>query len=113
MVDKVIQILQSKYLISPIHYEGIQRKEELEYPESALREAILNLIVHKNYAGTTIQLSVYDDKLILWNPGALPQELSIEQLKKRNMLLTLVIKTLPAFFLKLAILKPGAVAQTK
>lgn len=53
MVDRVIQILQSKYLISPIHYEGIQRKEELEYPEAALREAILNSIVHKNYAGTT------------------------------------------------------------
>jgi ATP-dependent DNA helicase RecG len=84
MADKFIQILQSKYLISPIHYEGIERKEELEYPESALREAILNSIVHKNYAGTTIQLSVYDDKLILWNPGSLPQELSIEQLKKKH-----------------------------
>lgn len=56
----------------------------MEYPEPALREAILNAIVHKNYAGTTIQLSVYDDKLILWNPGALPQELSIEQLKKKH-----------------------------
>ncbi|MEP7375980.1 MAG: ATP-binding protein [Chitinophagaceae bacterium] len=84
MIDKVIQILHSKYLTSPIHYEGIQRKEELEYPEPALREAILNAIVHKNYAGTTIQLSVYDDKLILWNPGAMPYELSIEQLKKKH-----------------------------
>lgn len=84
MIDKVIQILHSKYLTSPIHYEGLQRKEELEYPESALREAILNAIVHKNYAATTIQLSVYDDKLILWNPGALPEELSIDQLKKKH-----------------------------
>lgn len=84
MVDKVMEILWSKYLTSPIHYEGMLRKEILEYPESALREAILNAIVHKNYAGTTIQLSIYDDKLILWNPGALPDELPIEQLKKKH-----------------------------
>jgi ATP-dependent DNA helicase RecG len=84
MADKVIQTLHSKYLTSPIHYEGLQRKEVLEYPEPALREAVLNAIVHKNYAGTTIQLSVYDDKLILWNPGAMPHELQIEELKKKH-----------------------------
>jgi ATP-dependent DNA helicase RecG len=84
MTDKVLQILYSKYLTSPIHYEGTLRIEKLEYPEPALREAILNAIVHKNYAATTIQLSVYDDKMILWNPGALPHELTIEQLKKKH-----------------------------
>ena len=46
MIDKVIEILLSKYLTSPIHYEGMLRKEVLEYPEPALREAILNSIVH-------------------------------------------------------------------
>ncbi len=84
MVDKVMEILESKYLIRPIRYEGMQRVEELEYPEPALREAILNAIVHKDYKGSTIQLSVYDDKLILWNPGMLPDELNIEMLKGKH-----------------------------
>lgn len=84
MPDKVMEILRSKYLRSLIKYEGLQRKEGLEYPEEALREAILNAIVHKDYTATTIQLSVYDDKLILWNPGTLPEELSINQLKKKH-----------------------------
>jgi len=44
MPDKVIETLRAKYLISPIRYEGLQRIEELEYPEDALREAILNSI---------------------------------------------------------------------
>jgi ATP-dependent DNA helicase RecG len=44
MPDKVIETLRAKYLISPIRYEGLQRVEELEYPEDALREAILNAI---------------------------------------------------------------------
>lgn len=81
MPEKVMEILKNKYLVSPIRYEGLQRVEELEYPETALREAILNAIVHKDYKGSTIQLSVYDGKVILWNPGALPDELSIEILK--------------------------------
>lgn len=84
MADKVLEILKSKYIVSPIRYEGIQRVEELEYPEAALREAILNAIVHKDYKGSTIQLSVYDDKLILWNPGKLPDELNIEMLKGKH-----------------------------
>ncbi|MGS2762746.1 ATP-binding protein [Sinomicrobium sp. M5D2P9] len=84
MADKVMEILQSKYLVSPIRYEGMQRIEELEYPEPALREAILNAIVHKDYKGSTIQLSVYDDKLILWNAGLLPDELNIEMLKGKH-----------------------------
>ncbi len=84
MADKVMEILKSKYLVFPIRYEGMQRIEELEYPEPALREAILNAIVHKDYKGSTIQLSVYDDKLNLWNPGTLPDELNIEMLKGRH-----------------------------
>ncbi|MDE3142606.1 MAG: putative DNA binding domain-containing protein [Bacteroidota bacterium] len=81
MPDKVLEILSSKYLIRPISYKGLERMEPLEYPESALREAILNAIIHKDYLSTWIFLRVYDDKLIIWNPGKLPEELTIEKLK--------------------------------
>jgi len=84
MVDKVMRLLKERYLVSTISYEGIQRMEKLEYPEAALREAILNAIVHKDYTDSTIQLSVYDDKLILWNPGKLPDDLPIERLKLKH-----------------------------
>lgn len=77
MPDKVIEILRAKYLVSPIRYEGLQRIEELEYPDEALREAVLNAIIHKDYTGVHIQLSVYDDKLVLWNPGRLPDEIPL------------------------------------
>ncbi len=86
MADRVPEVLCSKYLTAAISYEGLQRIEQLEYPEPALREAILNSsIVRKDYTGTFIQLSVYDDKLILWNPGSLPDELSIEQYKSKHL----------------------------
>lgn len=47
MADRVVEVLKSKYLISPIHYEGLLRIEPLEIPEDALREAIFNAIIHK------------------------------------------------------------------
>ncbi|MBO9728634.1 MAG: putative DNA binding domain-containing protein [Chitinophaga sp.] len=81
MPDKVIEVLKAKYLIRPISYSGLERHEPLEYPEPALREAILNAIVHKDYSSTYTFLRVYDDHLHLWNPGSLPDELSIEELK--------------------------------
>lgn len=80
MADKVMDVLKSKYLISPIHYEGLQRIEKLEVPEEALREAIFNAVIHKDYTGAPIQLSVYNNKLILWNEGRLPEGFTIETL---------------------------------
>lgn len=50
MADKVMDVLKSKYLISPIHYKGLQRIEQLEVPEEALREAIFNSIHPVRYS---------------------------------------------------------------
>lgn len=80
MTDNVMQILSSKYLISPIHYEGIQRVENLEIPEDVLREMLCNAIVHKDYQSVTIQMKVYNDRIVLWNPGKLPDDLPFEKL---------------------------------
>lgn len=84
MADSVLEILEKKYLTKPISYERLLRKEPLEYPEKALRESILNSIIHKKYEGTTIFLSVYDDRLTIWNPGNLPDDLTVEQLQSKH-----------------------------
>lgn len=84
MADTVIEILNRKYLARPISYEGLLRKEPLEYPEQALREAILNAIIHKDYHGTTTFLSIYNDQLTIWNPGKLPDSLTVDQLKSKH-----------------------------
>lgn len=76
MASRVVDTLRAKYLLSPIHYEGLQRIEQLEIPEKALRELIYNAIAHKDYAGPAIQMRVYDRSIELWNYGALPVELT-------------------------------------
>ncbi len=84
LADKTLDILDKKFLVSPISYKGLQRVEKWEYPYEAIREVILNAIVHRDYMGAPIQISVYDDKLIVWNEGSLPNDLSIEDLKKKH-----------------------------
>lgn len=84
MADKVIEVLKSKYLKSPIHYEGLQRIEPLEIPEDALREMLYNSIIHKDYAGAPIQMKVYDDTIELWNEGTLPSGYTIDTLWQKH-----------------------------
>lgn len=84
LADKTLEVLDRKFFVSPISYDGLQRVESWEYPYEAIREVILNAIVHRDYMGAPIQISVYDDKLIVWNEGSLPDDLTFEDLKKKH-----------------------------
>ena len=84
-VDKVMDLLITKYLKAQITYKGVQRKETFPVPVGALREAVLNAIVHKDYSsGIPIQISVYEDKLIIWNEGELPENWTVAKLKVKH-----------------------------
>jgi ATP-dependent DNA helicase RecG len=81
MPDKVIDTLYTKYFKGIISYEGIQRVETYPVNIDAMREAILNAIVHKDYAsGNPIQIRVYDNKVTIFNNGKLPADWSVEKL---------------------------------
>ncbi len=84
LADKTLDILDKKFLVAKISYEGLHRVEKWEYPYKAIRETIINAIVHRDYMGAPIQISVYDDKIIVWNEGYLPDDLTIEDLKKQH-----------------------------
>ena len=78
-------IAATKYLKAAITYKGIQRVETYPVPGPALREALLNAVIHKDYAtGVPVQISVYDDKLMIWNPGQLPPSWTVEKLTQKH-----------------------------
>ena len=80
-VEKTMEFLLTKYTRALISYEGISRIETVEYPKDALREALLNAIIHKDYAGCIpIQISVYSDKIMIWNEGQLPENWTVKNL---------------------------------
>jgi ATP-dependent DNA helicase RecG len=63
---------------------GIDREDLWEYPEEALREAIVNALVHRDLSplarGTQVQIQMYPDRLEIWNPGGLFGPVSTDRL---------------------------------
>lgn len=84
-VEKTMDLLFTKYIKAMISYEDIYRVETYEYPKDALREALLNAVAHKDYTGPyPIQISVYDNKIMIWNYGKLPENWTVEDLLDKH-----------------------------
>lgn len=63
--------------------EGGRRIDEREYPMEAVREAIVNALVHRDYLmdATDIELSIYADRIEVISPGRLPNTITPERMK--------------------------------
>jgi ATP-dependent DNA helicase RecG len=63
----------------------IPREEKWEYPPDAIREAITNAITHRDYQSTAnVQVRIFDDRIEIWNPGGLPEGLTVKKLKGKH-----------------------------
>lgn len=70
-VDRAIDLIFTKYFKALVDYEGVQRTETNMLTRGIVRELLLNAINHKDYAtGVPIQVSVYEDKIIIFNMGS-------------------------------------------
>jgi len=77
-----------------------QREERYDYPLDAIREIVLNMIVHRDYRDSSDSvIKIFDDRIEFFNPGDLYDDLTIEQLesnnyesKTRNKLIALMFK---------------------
>lgn len=61
---------------------AVRRKDRWSVPPEAVREAVINAVVHTDYSqrGAPIRLSIFDDRIEIENPGLLPFGLTIEDL---------------------------------
>jgi len=62
--------------------EGVYRKEEYEYPEKAIREAVVNAVCHRDYSrkGADIKFAIFDDRIEITSPGGLLPQISLSDL---------------------------------
>jgi len=61
--------------------EGLYREDRRDYPESALREALLNALVHRDYAfSSSILISIFDDRIEFVSIGGLPKGVSLDDI---------------------------------
>lgn len=63
--------------------DGLYRQDVYEIPTKAIRELIINAVVHRSYVEhNSIQIAIYDDRLEVTSPGKLPMGQTIEKMKK-------------------------------
>lgn len=80
-----MDLLYSKYSRGLVSYDGVYRVETFPIPRAAMREAVINAVIHRDYADPVpIQISVYDDRIRLWNPGHLPPDWTVERLAEEH-----------------------------
>lgn len=62
-------------------FEGLYRKDHKDYPETALREALLNAIVHREYAySASTLISVYSNRIEMVSLGGLAHGISLDDI---------------------------------
>lgn len=92
--------MRKKTIINPATGK---REDRTDYPVTAIREAILNALVHRDYSihteGMPIQVLMFEDRMEIRNPGGIYGRMSIDQLGKvqadtRNPVLALALEVL-------------------
>jgi ATP-dependent DNA helicase RecG len=64
--------------------EGFAGVEYREYPQAAVREALVNAVVHRDYSrgGQRIRVFMFDDRIEVYSPGTLPPGVSLEKMRR-------------------------------
>ncbi|MBS5063697.1 MAG: putative DNA binding domain-containing protein [Hungatella hathewayi] len=85
MVEEAITFCKRNMKVRTIIDEETgRRKDKTEYPVNAVREAVLNALIHRDYSihteGTPVQLDFFADRLEIHSPGTLYGRMTVEQL---------------------------------
>ncbi|WP_337288082.1 DUF4062 domain-containing protein [Candidatus Methylomirabilis sp.] len=83
LVDQATDFVMSKIARTVgVRDQGPEAPVDYELPERAVAEAIVNAVAHRDYASNaSVQVSLFSDRLEIWNPGELPPPLTMERLR--------------------------------
>ncbi len=69
-------------LTKSFNIEDAQRSERLEIPKKAIREALLNAIVHRNYhIQAPTKIAIWSDRVEIFSPGSFPGPIDVNNLR--------------------------------
>ncbi len=99
LVEQAVAFVRRNTPVTARLEDGARRVERPTYPEGAVREALVNALIHRDYllASTDIELAVYGDRLEVVSPGRLPNGITPERMRAgtraaRNQLLKDVMR---------------------
>jgi len=82
LVEQALDFVQRNTRVA-VEAEGGRRVERPVYPDDALREGIVNALIHRDYllTSTDIELAIYSDRLEIISPGRLPNGITPERMR--------------------------------
>ncbi|MYD10211.1 MAG: hypothetical protein F4X02_09225 [Chloroflexi bacterium] len=85
LIESAWNLVWSEMAISAV-VKGLEREETLEYPQFAVREALVNAICHRDYRlrGRRIEVRMFSDRLEVISPGGLPGFITVENIKDEH-----------------------------
>lgn len=85
LIEASWNLIWSEMAVSAV-VKGLEREEKTEYPQFAVREAIVNAICHRDYRlrGRRIELRMYSDRMEVISPGGLPGFITVENIKDEH-----------------------------
>ena len=83
VVDEAVAFVEKHSLRGAV-IGRVRRRDRWSLPSAAVREAIVNAVVHTDFSqrGAPIRISIFDDRLEVENPGLLPFGLTLEDLPR-------------------------------
>jgi ATP-dependent DNA helicase RecG len=83
--DRIMNIILEKYIQGTYDIEGLKRVTKYPYPVKAIREAVMNSTVHRDYSSSMeTSIKVYPNRLEIFNPGRLPEGWTAENLLRKH-----------------------------
>ncbi len=81
-LDNVMHFIR-RHTGNALMIEGLTRTERPEYPLQAVREALVNAVVHADYSqlGAPVRVSIFADRLEIESPGVMPYGLTIDDVR--------------------------------
>jgi len=78
VVDRAVDFVH-RYTSVSAHLEGGRRVDRRDYPAEAVREVVVNSLMHRDYSieGTDVMLSIFSDRLEIQSPGRLPNTVTV------------------------------------
>ena len=84
IVERAVEFVRRNTSVRSALVDGARRRDRWDYPEEAVREAMVNAVAHRDYTITVtdIELSIYNDRLEIVSPGRLPNTVTVEKMRE-------------------------------
>jgi ATP-dependent DNA helicase RecG len=99
IIEQTLDFIRRNTPVTALLNDGVRRVDRPTYPDEALREAVVNAVIHRDYllSSSDIECVIYSDRLEIISPGRLPNGITVARMRTgcrtaRNQLLKDVMR---------------------